>query len=311
MRDILIVLLIDDIDDIIDGDDAEDGALTGYDRDGLQVILRYDLSDLLLIDLRLDGNDLIVHDLGQLRVTRRAQKIPEVDGADQLLQALLVGDIDRLDDLGLRTDVTDRVECLGTGTVLPQGDVLGGHDTTGTVIRILQESMNDPAVTGFHAVQESLLMGDFHLAQDIYDIILRHVLEHGEQGIIIEVLTDTLTRVIIRLLHDLGQLLGVQEFRELLQVLIIEVIDLLDEVGRLHLLEVLTDLFLITLVDELFEFVLTFRLVCLILIEIVGIGVDLASVIVVRFFIVIRDGLEKVGQVRTRLLRDLRLVVHL
>ena len=171
--------------------------------------------------------------------------------------------------------------------------------------------MNDPAVTGFHAVQESLLMGDFHLAQDIYDIILRHVLEHGEQGIIIEVLTDTLTRVIIRLLHDLGQLLGVQEFRELLQVLIIEVIDLLDEVGRLHLLEVLTDLFLITLVDELFEFVLTFRLVCLILIEIVGIGVDLASVIVVRFFIVIRDGLEKVGQVRTRLLRDLRLVVHL
>ena len=29
MRDILIVLLIDDIDDIIDGDDAEDGTLTG------------------------------------------------------------------------------------------------------------------------------------------------------------------------------------------------------------------------------------------------------------------------------------------
>ena len=125
MRDILIVLLVDDIDDIIDGDDAEDGALTGHDRDGLQIILRYDLGDLLLIDLRLDGYDLIVHDLGQLRVTRRAQKIPEVDGADQLLQALLVGDIDRLDDLGLRTDVTDRVECLGTGTVLAQGDVLG------------------------------------------------------------------------------------------------------------------------------------------------------------------------------------------
>ena len=281
MRDILIVLLIDDIDDIIDGDDAEDGTLTGHDGDGLQIILRYDLGDLLLIDLRLDGHDLIVHDLGQLCVTRRAQEISEVDGADQLLQALLVGDIDRFDDLGLRTDVTNRVECLGTGTVLTQGDVLGGHDTTGTVIRILQESMNDPTVAGLHAVQQSLLMSDFHLAQDIYDIILRHVLEHGEQGIIIEVLTDTLTRVIICLLHDLGQLFGIQELREILQVLIIEVIDLFDEVGRLHLLVVLTDLFLIPLVDELFEFVLTFRFVCSVLIEVIGISMDLASLIIV------------------------------
>ena len=169
--------------------------------------------------------------------------------------------------------------------------------------------MNDPTITGLHAVQQSLLMGDFHLAQDIYDIILRHVLEHGEQGIIIEVLTDTLTRVIVCLLHDLGQLFGIQELRELLQVLIIEVIDLFDEVGRLHLLVVLTDFFLITLVDELFEFVLTFRLVCPVLIEVIGIGMDLASVIIVRFLIIIRDGLEKVGQVRTRLLRDLRLIV--
>ena len=94
-------------------------------------------------------------------------------------------------------------------------------------------------------------------------------------------LTDTLTRVIICLLHDLGQLFGIQELRELLQVLVIEVIDLFDEVGRLHLLVVFTDFFLISLVDELFEFVLAFRFVCPVLIEIIGIGMDLASIIIV------------------------------
>ena len=70
MRDILIVLFIDDIDDIIDGNDTQNRTLTGDDRNRLQIVFGYNLGNLLLVYFRFYGNDLIVHDFIQLFISR-------------------------------------------------------------------------------------------------------------------------------------------------------------------------------------------------------------------------------------------------
>ena len=63
LKHILIMLLNDDVDDIIYGDDSEKLFLRADNRNCLQIVSGYQLCDFLLIDLRSDIDHIVMHDI--------------------------------------------------------------------------------------------------------------------------------------------------------------------------------------------------------------------------------------------------------
>jgi hypothetical protein len=126
---VLRLLLGHDVDDVVDGDDAEEGATAVDHGNGLHVILRHELGDLLLVGLGRDGDQVLGHDLFDALLGVRKEDVTQRSDADEsLLGVDDVQVVDELDVLSLAAHLLDRI----VGRRFAMGlDVIGGHEVAG------------------------------------------------------------------------------------------------------------------------------------------------------------------------------------
>ena len=75
------MLLLEDVERVVDGDDAEHMAVVGNDRHGKEVVLGDLLGNVLLVILRARDDDLLGTDTGELCVGGRDDDLVQGDDA--------------------------------------------------------------------------------------------------------------------------------------------------------------------------------------------------------------------------------------
>ena len=204
-QDIFGIFLFDDIDDIIDGDDSDDSLSFIDDRDGVQVIFGYDTGNIFLVRFRFDRNDIVLHDIFQFVIIFGNQKISQGYGPNELL--FFIRNVKDADFFRPRSNFLDFFQSLADGQSAAHGNVFGGHDAAGTRLRISQEIPDDLLVARLHEAHQFFPAVCRQIAQDIDDIVLRHMLEHLEDPVDIKEFHDADLKIFIGLLDDFSHLL--------------------------------------------------------------------------------------------------------
>jgi hypothetical protein len=162
LLDVLGGLLVDDVHDVVDRDDALHLARSVHDRDGHEVVVLEDLGDGLLLHHVRDHDDGLAHHVADVRLGLGREELPERDDADQ--GAVGSEDVEVADDLPelarLLAEVQDR---LVDRHVDPEPPVAWVHQAAGDVLGVGEER-RDLAVRREieHREQDApLLLGGF------------------------------------------------------------------------------------------------------------------------------------------------------
>src|SRR5690606_18349711 len=155
-QDVLAVLFLNDVDDVIDGQlaDQPPARIDHGRRD--QVILLEDIGDFFLIDVDLDDVDRL-HQLGQRRGARAAQHPADGHPADRAVHR--IDDIDVEEELGqvvaLGADVVDGVADVPE---LRRGHELALHQAAGRILFVAERGFDGGPVNLGHGGQHALAL---------------------------------------------------------------------------------------------------------------------------------------------------------
>ena len=116
------------VDRIVDGDDADEHALVVQDRHGREVVALHLTGHILLIVCDLHRNDVVVHDVGNGGLGVCQQQAAGRHNAQQTVPLDDVVGVDRLGVLALTADGGQRIADVH---LLAQTDVFGRHQTAG------------------------------------------------------------------------------------------------------------------------------------------------------------------------------------
>ena len=136
--------VLDDVDDVVNRDDADQLVLLVHDRDREQVVGRDQPRDLLLVHVHPDADDVRGHDPLERRGWRDEQQTPQRDDADEMTPR--VDDVEIEDDLDV-TRPLQRGDGLARRHVLGQREDLRVHDAAGRLLGVL-EQLADVAAGG-------------------------------------------------------------------------------------------------------------------------------------------------------------------
>ena len=67
-----------------------------------------------------------------------------------------------------------------------EDDHLGGHQTAGGALLVLEEAADDVGVVGVHHAEHSLLIGRGHLAEEVGQVVVLHLVEHADEAVEVE-----------------------------------------------------------------------------------------------------------------------------
>ena len=158
-------LLLHDVDDVVDRDDADEAAFLVHDRDGEQVIVRELFRDVLLVVRGAGVDDVRVHDVLKDLVIVAQKQI--LDRDDALQPALGGCDIADVDGLLVLADAADAGDGLADGHVFLQVDVLRRHDAAGGIFGVLEVFVDERARLGVGRAHDAL--------DDVRGQLLHHV----------------------------------------------------------------------------------------------------------------------------------------
>ncbi|CDX35863.1 hypothetical protein MPLA_1830131 [Mesorhizobium sp. ORS 3359] len=161
------------VDDVVDGDDAEDPALVD-DRQGEQVVFRDGLRQVLAIGERRHRHRHAIRRHRQDRILRVAGDQPAQPGRTQQELRLRIDDVDGVDGFARALDLADVVERAADGPVGRHADEFGRHDRGGAAFWVSEDGQQRGAQRrGKRA--EQLRAGRFiQLAQDVGRAVDRH-----------------------------------------------------------------------------------------------------------------------------------------
>lgn len=133
--------MLDDVEDIVDGDDALEAPVLVDDRDRPQALLPKEAGNRLLVLVLRDRHELCPHDVADLLLWRGGEELTE--GGDPQQALLRIEDVDVVEGLDLRTgllaEVADR---LVDGHVRPDAGVPRVHPAAGPVLGVGEESVD-------------------------------------------------------------------------------------------------------------------------------------------------------------------------
>ena len=175
---ILGALVGQDIDCVIDGDDTNKHALVVQNGHGGKVVALHLAGHILLIVRDLHGDNVVVHDLGDGGVQVSQQQAARRDNAHQ---AVALHHIAGVHGLGVLALLTDGVERLRHGHILPQADIFGGHQAAGRAFGVIQQFVQ--ALTGLLGglFQHTLDHTCRHIFQQVGSVIQTHLLDGTHQ----------------------------------------------------------------------------------------------------------------------------------
>ena len=239
LLDVLGVLILNDVDDVVDGDDADQALLLVAHGDGGQVIAAEIVGDGLLVVGGLGADDVGVHDVADDRALGRDDQLAQGNLSDEV--ALIVDDEAGIDGLLVDAGAADIVHGLADGEVVVQVHILDGHQASGAVFGII-EQLIDGGAGGLIGVLEHLFddVGR-HFLQEIDGVVHEHVVHQRLDFGVGRALGDELLLVAGHVgEHVRGDVLGqhAEELDDLAAVL-----DLLEALGDVHR-EALAGLFL-------------------------------------------------------------------
>jgi len=168
--------LLDDVNDVIDGDDADHAVLSIHHRHRIEVVLLEHLRDHFLVVMRPAGNHVAVHDCADAVVRLFQQQRPQRHGADQL--SFGIKHIAGVDRLRIHAQLADALDGFIHIHVFFQIDELDRHHAAGGIIRILQQMVD--VLAGIRA-------GVF---QDFLDDIRRHLFQQIDRIIRLQIIDD-------------------------------------------------------------------------------------------------------------------------
>ena len=137
LLDILGGLLLHDVDDVVDGDDADHTILVVHDGHGGEIVFLEHLGRFFLVGQRVDADDVVVHDLADDLVIIFEKQVAKGHGAAE--HALIVDDIADVDGLRVEADAADTLDRVLDGHGLAEIHVLDRHDRAGGVLRIAEQ----------------------------------------------------------------------------------------------------------------------------------------------------------------------------
>ena len=187
--DIFRRLFLQDVDDVVDGDDADESVFLVDDGHAQKVVVFNDFGHFFLVIHGPDEDELfvVVHDVPDEGVRGVIDEVGQFDGPDEVPGG--IDAVDRVDgDLVLAggADVTDGVPHRHA---VVQGDHLVRHDAAGGVLRVVEERIDL-----FACVRTRDL-------QDTGDDVGRHFLEEVDHVIEVQIV-DEVAQFLVRDARD-------------------------------------------------------------------------------------------------------------
>ena len=171
--DVLGVLILNDVHDIVDGDDADQAVFLIADGDGSQVVTAEVVGNGFLIVGRHGADDVGIHDIADAGALRRDNQLAQGNLTDEL--ALVVDDIAGVNRLLVDARAADVIHRLAHSEVIVQIDIFDGHQAAGAVFRIIEELVDGLARALVGVLQNLFDDVGGHFFQKVHRIIHEHV----------------------------------------------------------------------------------------------------------------------------------------
>ena len=179
LLDVLGVLILNDVNDIVDGDDADEAALFIADGDGGQVVTAEIVGDSFLIVRGGGADDIGIHDIADAGAFRRDNQLAQGNLTDE--PALIVDDVAGVDGLLVDARAADVIHRLAHGEIIVQIDIFNGHQASGAVFRIIEELVDGLARALVGVLQNLFDDVGGHFFQKVHRIIHEHIVHQRLQ----------------------------------------------------------------------------------------------------------------------------------
>ena len=227
---ILGALVGQDVDCIVDGDDAHEHALVVQNGHCGKVVALHLTGHIFLIVRDLHCHHVVVHDLGNGNVPVRKQ---QAAGRDNTLQAVALHHVAGVHGLSVFALFADGIKGLLHGHILPQADILRGHQAAGRAFGVVQQLVQ--ALTGLLGgfLQHPLHHACRHILQQVGGIVQTHFLDGAHQLHV----RKGVYQIIAGLVGHIGKCFGghflFQQTEHHKAVVLVQLFQQLGKVGRL------------------------------------------------------------------------------
>ena len=241
-------LVFHDVHGVVEGYDADQPVLRVHDRQSEEVVLAEHLGDLLFIVERADGDDVLLHDGLDGRIVVLAQKqVLDACEADELVAARHVAGVDRLLVDARAADAQNR---FLDRHIRAQGDIFGGHDRAGGILRVAQDLVDLLAHIRLGLGQDALHDVRGHFLHDIDGVVDVKLVDDLLQLGIREALNQKLLRLRLHFDERFGGQLLRQKPEQKRQARLIEIVKNGGDVGGIHGAEDVAQRMILLLVEQ-------------------------------------------------------------
>ena len=202
-EDVFRRLLLDDVDDVVHRDRADQAVLIVDNGDGDEVVLGHEAGDLFLVHGRVHAHHVFFQDAQDQASRIREEEPPQRDASDEV--PVIVDGIDAEGALfgdGL-PDVLDR---LLDRRGLPDRDDVGGHEASRRVFGILEDLLDLLGLLVLHEVQDLLGVLRGQLVHDVGGMLRRHAVEDQRDLDVVQGADELQERGVVQLGEDIARL---------------------------------------------------------------------------------------------------------
>ena len=222
-----------DVNGVVDGDDAHEHSLIVQDGHGGKVVALHLTGDELLVVGDAHRDDVLVHDLGDGGVQLGQQQAADRHDAQQ---AVFVHHIAGVQGLGLLSLLADGRKRLLDGHFPAKADVFQRHQAAGRVLRVVQQLVQALAGLGRGLFQHPLDHSGRHVFQQVGGVVQAHFLDGGDQFHVGKFIHQLVPGLVRHIGENLGGDLLFQQAEHHQAVIFVQFFQQFGQVGGLHIL---------------------------------------------------------------------------
>ena len=222
-----------DVDGVVDGDDADEHPLVVQHRHGGEVVPLHLAGDELLVVGHPHRDDVLVHDVGDGGLQFGQQQAADRHDAQQ---AVFLHHIAGVEGLRLFALLPDGRKRLFDVHLLAQPDVFKGHQAAGRVFGVVQQLVQALAGLRRGFFQHPLDHACRHIFQQVGGVVQAHLLDGGDQLDVGELIHQLVPRLVRHIGKDLGGHFLFQQPEHHQPVVFVQFFQQFGQVGGLHIL---------------------------------------------------------------------------
>ena len=169
-------LVFHDVHGVVKGDDAHHTPLLIHHGKGEEIILGEHLGDLFLVVMSVDGDDILLHELGNGGFIVTAEQ--EIFHGDHADEPPIPGDIAGINGLLVHAGAANAQNGFAHIHIRPEGDILGGHPGACAVLGIAQNFIDLLAHIGSSLGEDPLDHIGRHFLHNVHGVVHKQLIEH-------------------------------------------------------------------------------------------------------------------------------------